>query len=310
MSAPGTPNAEHGKQSAALTSVIAAFFQTGMKLVVGLLTGSLGILSEAAHSGFDLVAVVFTLFAVRMADKPADSDHRYGHGKFENLSALFETILLLATCGFILYEACERLFFKDIKIDASIWAFLVMLVSISIDISRSRMLAHAAKKFNSQALEADAVHFHTDIWSSSVVLIGLVFVRLSDLSPRLEFLHEADAVAAIGVAMIVIYISVQLGKRSLYALLDRAPAGMVQTVQAAIVDLPGVDNCHRVRVRPSGPGYFIDVHVIVDGKQTLEEAHALADLIENTVQQIVPGADVTVHPEPRPPAGKTHSDLV
>ena len=301
-------NAEHEKQSAAVTSVVAAFFQTGMKLVVGLLTGSIGILAEAAHSGFDLVAVVFTLFAVRMANKPADSDHRYGHGKFENLSALFETILLLATCGFILHEACERLFFEDIKIDASIWAFVVMMTSIVIDISRSRMLAHAAKKFNSQALEADAVHFHTDIWSSSVVLLGLVCVRLSDLSPRVEFLHQADAVAAIGVAMIVIYISLQLGKRSLYALLDRAPPGMVQTVQAAIVDLPGVDDCHHVRVRPAGPSYFIDVHIIVDGKQTVEQAHALTETIELAVQAIVPGADVTVHPEPRPPAGKTHAD--
>lgn len=301
-------NAQHEKHSAAVNSVIAALFQTGMKLVVGLVTGSIGILAEAAHSGFDLVAVVFTLFAVRLSNKPADSDHRYGHGKIENLSALFETMLLLLTCAFILYEAIERLFFKDIKVDASIWAFLIMIVSIAIDLSRSRMLDRAAKKYNSQALEADAVHFSTDIWSSSVVLLGLVFVRLSDLSPRLEFLHKADAVAAIGVAMIVIYISIQLGKRSVFALLDRAPHGMVQTVQAAIMELPGVDNCHHVRVRPSGPSYFIDVHVTVDGRQTLEEAHALADLIENTVQEIVPGADVTVHPEPRPPAGTTHSD--
>lgn len=308
MTVPREHTAEREKHSAAVTSVIAALFQTGMKGVVGLITGSLGILSEAAHSGFDLIAVVFTLFAVRMANKPADSDHRYGHGKFENLSALFETLLLLGTCGFILYEAIERLFFKDIPVDASIWAFLVMIISIAIDLSRSRMLERTAKKYNSQALEADAVHFSTDIWSSSVVLLGLVFVRLSKLSPQLEFLHKADAVAAIGVAMIVIYISLQLGRRSLSALLDRAPVGMVQTVQAAIVDLPGVDDCHRVRVRPSGPSYFIDVHVTVDGRQTLEEAHALADHIETIVQQLVPGADVTVHPEPRPAAGDTRTE--
>ena len=120
MTVPHEHTAEREKHSAAVTSVIAALFQTGMKGVVGLITGSLGILSEAAHSGFDLIAVVFTLFAVRMANKPADSDHRYGHGKFENLSALFETLLLLGTCGFILYEAIERLFFKDIPVDASI----------------------------------------------------------------------------------------------------------------------------------------------------------------------------------------------
>ena len=301
--------AQQEKHSAAVTSVIAAFFQTGMKLVVGLLTGSIGILAEAAHSGFDLVAVVFTLFAVRLSNKPADSHHRYGHGKIENLSALFETILLLLTCAFILYEAIERLFFREIRIDASIWAFAVMIVSIAIDISRSRMLERAAKKFNSQSLEADAVHFSTDIWSSSVVLLGLVFVRLSELSPRLAFLHKADAVAAVGVAVIVIYISVQLGKRSLYALLDRAPAGMVQQVQATIMELPGIDDCHRVRVRPSGPGYFIDVHVIVDGRQSLDEAHALTEQIEAAVRGVVPGADVTVHPEPRPPAGQTHADM-
>ena len=158
---------------AAGTSVIAAIFLTTMKLIVGLATGSLGILAEAAHSALDLGAALITFFAVRVSDRPADETHLYGHGKVENLSALAETILLFVTCGWIIYEAVNRLFFEMVEVDPSIWAFLTMGISIVVDFSRSRVLSRAAKKYQSQALEADALHFSTDIWSSSVVIIGL-----------------------------------------------------------------------------------------------------------------------------------------
>ena len=170
--------AEQEKSQAALKSVFAAFFLTGMKLAVGLFSGSLGVLAEAAHSGLDLIAALLTFFAVRVASKPADKEHPYGHGKVENLSALAETVLLLATCAWILHEAWERLVARDARVDASLWTFLVVATLIGIDLSRSRFLMAAARKHNSHALEADALHFRTDVWSSAVVLAGLMGVKL------------------------------------------------------------------------------------------------------------------------------------
>src|SRR5262245_39278080 len=154
------------KLSVALSSVLAAVVLTVLKLIVGLATGSLGLLAEAAHSGLDLVAALMTLLAVRIADREADASHPYGHGRFENLSALFETLLLLATCGWVIYEAADRLASGDVHVDSSIWAFVVMAISIGVDWSRSRALKRAAVEHGSVALEADALHFSTDIWSS------------------------------------------------------------------------------------------------------------------------------------------------
>ena len=218
------------------------------------MTGSLGILAEAAHSALDLVAALMTLFAVRVSGKPADEQHLYGHGKIENLSALFETLLLLATCVWIIYEAIDRLFYHPVKVEASIWAFIVMATSIIIDVTRSRILYKAARKYNSQALEADALHFSTDIWSSSVVILGLILLKLSELFPKLAWLDKADAIAALGVALIVIYVSIQLGYRTIMGLLDTAPKGSVEKVKAIAESIPGVIRLPRrahplIRVR-------------------------------------------------------------
>jgi cation diffusion facilitator family transporter len=293
-------SANHEKSGAALSSVIAAVGLTGMKVIVGVLTGSLGVLAEAAHSGLDLVAAVITFMAVRISGKPADESHPYGHGKVENLSALVQTGLLLGTCAWIIYEAIERLFFRPVHVDATPWAFIVMIISIVVDVSRSRLLYRMAHKHHSQALEADALHFSTDIWSSAVVILGLVCVVIADRVPQLLFLHKADSVAALVVAAIVVYISVQLGIRSIKPLLDTAPEGLTERVIAVVKSLPGVVDCHNVRVRYSGAHVFIDAHVLVDGQQTLEEAHRLTDEIEDAIGQAVPRADVTVHPEPAP----------
>jgi cation diffusion facilitator family transporter len=196
------------KRSVALSSLLAAVVLTGTKLAVGLLTGSLGVLSEAAHSALDLVAAAVTFWAVRAAARPPDRNHAYGHGKVENISALFETLLLLATCAWIIYEATHRLFLgKASHVDANIWAFGVMTMSIVVDVSRSRALSRAAKKHRSQALEADALHFSTDVWSSAVVILGLACVRLAPVldAPWLEL---ADSVAALVVAGIVVWVCI------------------------------------------------------------------------------------------------------
>jgi cation diffusion facilitator family transporter len=297
-------HATEEKNSAALNSVAAAFLLTGLKVVVGLLSGSMGILAEAAHSGLDLAAALVTCLAVRAASKPPDRDHAYGHGKVENLSALVETLLLLATCAWIMKESIHRLTTRHSPVDASIWAFAIMGISIAVDFSRSRMLYRVASKHRSQALEADALHFSTDIWSSAVVILGLLGVKLASWYPGLSFLLQADAVAALIVAGIVVVVSGRLGLRTVQALLDTSPPGEDDKIKAAVAAVDGVFDCHAIRVRHSGPHYFVDLHITVDGDQSLRDAHALTERVEQAVEAILPGADVTVHPEPAPPPTK------
>jgi cation diffusion facilitator family transporter len=292
---------EREKRWAAGSSVIAAVGLTGFKIVVGIATGSLGILAEAAHSGLDLVAALMTLFAVRISGKPADTEHLYGHGKVENLSALFETLLLLVTCVWIIWSAIHRLLAHRLEIEVTLWSFAVMATSIVVDASRSRMLYRVARKHSSDALEADALHFRTDIWSSSVVILGLACMKIGEWVPAARFLRYSDAVAAIAVALIVVHVSVRLGLRTVQSLVDAAPAGVDRKIAAAVEALPGVTNCHHVRVRYSGPRPFVDIHVLMDGGQTLRKAHDLTEQIERAIERILPEADVTVHPEPRAP---------
>ena len=211
---------------------------------------------------------------------------------------MVETLLLLATCAWIVWEAIHRLLYHRIEVQVTFWSFAVMVTSIVVDISRSRLLASAAKKYRSQALEADALHFQTDIWSSAVVILGLVCVKIGSIFPALSILREADAVAALGVSSVVVWVSLQLGRRTIDGLLDTAPAGMEQQIASVVEEVPGVRDCHQVRVRSSGPVLFVDLHVLVDGAQTLSQAHELTDTIEQAILQIVPHADVTVHPEP------------
>jgi cation diffusion facilitator family transporter len=294
------PNAQRDKNSAAATSVVAAIFLTLMKVVVGVATGSLGILAEAAHSALDLVAAVVTLFAVRFSGRPADKQHQYGHGKIENLSALFETVLLLVTCAWIIYEAISRLFFKEVEVEVNIWSFLVMGISIVVDISRSRVLRRAAVKYDSQALEADALHFSTDVWSSTVVIVGLVLVLISD-ALGIPWLVKADAVAALVVAMIVVWVSLQLGKRTTDALLDTAPDGLAEKIEGAVAGISGVEHVDAVRVRRSGAETFADVTISVDHTRSLADAHVVAHAAEAAIHSAVPQSQAMVHIDPHDP---------
>ncbi len=303
--------AEKEKRQAAFSSVVAAVFLTVLKLVVGLMTGSLGILAEAAHSGLDLVAALVTFFAVRIADRPPDESYRYGYGKVENLSALIETLLLLITCVWIIYEAIQRLFFKPVEIEATLWAFGVMVISIIVDISRSRILYRAARKYNSQALEADALHFSTDIWSSAVVLVGLGLVWLSGrLGPEWAWLVKGDAVAALVVAAIVVYVSIQLGKRAVMVLLDVAPRGLAQRIAAEASQVAGVQSLGPVRLRQAGASVFVDLVVNVDRSASLEEAHQIAEMVDQHITGIVPRGDVVVHVDPIRRSGENLSQAV
>jgi cation diffusion facilitator family transporter len=290
--------ARKDKRSAALSSVLAAVGLTTFKLIIGLMTNSLGIMAEAAHSGLDMVAAAMTYFAVYVSDRPADEGHPFGHGKIENLSALFETLLLLATSGWIIYEAIRRLFYVNIKVEASIWSFIVMGSSIVIDFTRSRILYRAARKYNSQALEADALHFSTDIWSSTVVIVGLIGLTIARYVHGLDWLNKADSVAALIVAVIVIYISGELGWRTISALLDTAPRGLAEKVEKVAASVKGVVDAHAIRIRPSGAHTFIDMHITMDGNCTLNDAHAATEVIERAIHGIISPADITVHVEP------------
>jgi cation diffusion facilitator family transporter len=264
-----------------------------------LLTGSLGILAEAAHSGLDLAAAVITFFAVQVSDRPADETHLYGHGKVENLSALAETLLLLITCVWIIFEAIRRLFFVAIPVNPSLWAFLVMGISIVIDLSRSRALSRVAKKYQSQALEADALHFSTDIWSSTVVIIGLGLVRIGDYRGGDKTAFErADAIAALVVSFIVMYVSFRLGYRAINALLDRAPQGLAERLSKSVQDVSGILRVTRTRVRNVGNRIFVDMNVDVPRHLSLEESHELTQKAQQAVHRIAPEADVVVHIDP------------
>jgi cation diffusion facilitator family transporter len=295
--AQGQAPAEGEKRSVAFYSVLAALLLTGTKVLVGLWTGSLGIMAEAMHSGLDLAAALVTLWAVRVSGRPADAEHAYGHGKIENLSALFETLLLLGTCAWIIWEAVQRLFFHvPVHVDANLWAFLVVILSIIIDYSRSRALMRVAKKFESQALEADALHFATDIWSSLVVLAGLLGVLAAhDLG--ILWLAQADAVAALGVAGVVVWVSLQLGRKSIDDLLDSVPPELSRRMEAA-AKVAGVREVRHVRVRRSGPGLFVDLSLVLDPGESLERSHEVADQAEAAIKTQFPRADVVVHVEP------------
>jgi cation diffusion facilitator family transporter len=286
------------KRRVALLSVLAAVLLAGTKLTIGVVTGSLGILAEAAHSGLDLVAAVITYGAVRVSDRPADASHLYGHGKVENLSALAETLLLLVTCAWIVNEAISRLFFTHVEIDASVWAFGVMAMSIFVDVNRSRALKRIAEEHDSQALEADALHFSTDVWSSTVVIGGLAVVKVSELLGGPPWLAQADAVAALAVALIVIYVSLQLGKRSVDVLLDAAPKGLAEEVRLRVQEIDGVHACQKVRVRRSGAENFVDLVLEVNGDTSFDNAHQITARVEEAVRELSPRADVVVHYEP------------
>lgn len=282
---------EKEKKRVALLSVFAAVFLTGFKFIIGILTGSLGILSEALHSALDMVAAVITYFSVRISDKPADREHNYGHGKIENFSALIETVLLVITCAWIIYEAVQRLTTGETEIEVSVWSYVVVISSIVIDISRSRALSKVAKKYNSQALEADALHFSTDIWSSAVVLLGLIFAHFG--------IFLADSVAALMVAFIILFVSYRLGKKAIDVLLDKAPVETVGVVKQVLVGFPEVKHYHNLKVRTAGADTFIKLNIHVEPEATLLDVHELCDRIEKELQVKIPRSEVYIHAEPQ-----------
>jgi cation diffusion facilitator family transporter len=290
------------KKRAALLSVASATLLVSLKAFLVVRTGSLGVLSEALHSGLDLIAAIITFLSVRMSDQPADEEHPYGHGKFENFSAFVETGLLGLTALYIIYEAFDRLFFRSVHIQPSVTAIWVLLVALSIDLTRARALRNVARKYSSEALEADALHFSTDVWSTTVVIVGIALVWTGE-TWNLPWLVYADALAGLAVAAVILWVGSQLGRRTLDALLDAAPKGLQQEIARTLERMDGVLDVERVRVRRAGNRHFVDATVSVARTASLEQVHTLSDAIERRIGEIVP-SDVMVHVEPRAPAGE------
>jgi cation diffusion facilitator family transporter len=326
---PPTPQKPHAaKRTAALVSVAAALALTLLKLVTGLLTGSLGMLSEAAHSTIDLIAAAITLFSVQVADRPADDEHNYGHGKVESLSAFVETGLMLVSCLWIVTEAVRRIVFHHhLALAVSIWPFLVLLLSIAVDYTRSRNLHRVALAYRSEALEADAVHFGTDIWSSAAVLAGLAATAAGERwhLPQLEL---ADPIAALIVAAIILRISWRLATQTIDALLDATPANLpnptgsgaqsraqsrAQVRAGLIRDLgaiPGVLSVERLRTRRSGSNYFADLTLGMPRNLTFQRTEQITQAATAAVQRVLPGADVVVHSVPTASVAESVHDRI
>jgi cation diffusion facilitator family transporter len=289
------------KRSAALFSLLAAFAVTLLKLLTGLLTGSLGMLSEAAHSGIDLIAAAITLFSVQVSDRPADADHTYGHGKIESLSAGIESVFMLGSCVWILAEAIHRIAHRQhLALNFSIWPFLVLLLSITVDYTRSNKLRRIAAETKSEALEADAIHFRTDIWSSLAVLLGLA---ASYIGERLQIpaLELADPIAAILVAAIILHVTWNLARRTIDALTDATPIetrAQTRDMTRDIAAINGVLSVERIRTRRSGPNYFADLTLGLPRNLTFQRSEQITMAATAAVRRHLPGADVVVHSVP------------
>jgi cation diffusion facilitator family transporter len=303
----------NAKRSAALFSVLAAFGVTLLKLLTGLLTGSLGMLSEAAHSGIDLIAAAITFFSVQVSDRPADADHTYGHGKIESLSAAIESVLMLASCIWILTEALNRIIHRQhLALKFSIWPFAILLLSITVDYTRSRKLRRIADETKSEALAADAIHFRTDIWSSSAVLLGLA-ATYSGEHWHIPALQLADPIAAILVAAIILHVTWNLARSTVDALTDATPIEARAQNRDITRDLAGIDgvlSVDRVRTRRSGSDYFADVTLGMPRNLTFQRSEQITMAATAAVQRHLPGADVIVHSIPTASLAETVHDRI
>jgi cation diffusion facilitator family transporter len=286
----------HDRRRAALLSVAAAIALVTVKLVTGLITGSLAFVAEAVHSGTDLVAALLTLFAVRVAIRPPDREHHYGHGKAEHLAALGESAFLVLVSLFIAGESIRRLVDGDTHdIDTAWWAFAVLGVVIALDAWRAVASRRAARRHRSAAFAANALHFGSDLAGSTAVLIGLILVAAGE--------PAADAAAALFVAVLVVVAAVRLARQSIDVLMDRAAVDAEERIRQALAGMPGPIELRRARVRHAAGRHFADLVVAVPLDAGVTQAHAAADAVEEAVERALGGADVVVHVEPGEPSG-------
>jgi cation diffusion facilitator family transporter len=297
------------KRRVALYSMAAATAMTLLKLAAGLLSGSLGVLSDAAHSGLDLIGSALTFFSVRVSGKPADESHSYGHGKIENLSSFGEAGLMAASCIWIVWDAIDRIFFHPVLLRHSAWPMLVLVASIAVDWWRSRRLRAVARKTGSPALATDAFHFASDIWASAAVLAGLgaTWAGTHFAVPALRF---ADPIAALVVSLMILRMTLRLGRESVDALMDEISPETRRRLVREVQRTPGVLAVEQARVRRSGADYFADLTLALPRRFTFEHTGELVEAATAAVHRILPGADVVIHTVPRQTRAESIFDRV
>ena len=279
------------KVKVARLSVVSNTLLIIMKIVAGILSGSVSIISEAIHSSMDLIAALIALFSVKVSDNPADIKHPYGHGKFENISGVIEALLIFVAAIWIIIEAIKKLLGEEIVFE-SLWiGSLVMVVSAIINIIVSRKLYKVARETKSVALEADALHLKTDVYTSAGVALGLILIILTDIK-------WLDPVIAILVALFIIKESFELLRRAFWPLLDSSwNRDEIEVLEKKLSDM-GV-NYHELRTRISGNYRFIDIHIEIPGNVSVGDAHKFCDMIENELNASFENLDVTIHVEPK-----------
>jgi cation diffusion facilitator family transporter len=297
------------KRHVARNSMLAAAAMTLLKLAAGIFSGSLGVLSDAAHSGLDMVGAALTFFSVQVSDKPADEDHTYGHGKIENLSAFCEAILMIVSCGWIIWEAIDRMLHHATELHHSVWPVLVLLTSICVDFWRSRQLRAVALRTGSPALATDAFHFASDIWATVAVLGGL---GASWIGERLgiAWLNYADPLAAVVVSVMILRLTIILGRETVAVLMDEVPAETRHRLVYEVEQVEGVMAVEQARVRRAGAGYFADLTLALPRRYTFEHTGELVQAATDAVHRALPTADVVIHTVPRESRAESVFDRV
>jgi cation diffusion facilitator family transporter len=292
------------KIAVAKSSLWAALFITTIKILAAYFSGSLAVLSEVFHSAIDIIACIMTIVFIKFASKPPDKDHHYGHDKGESFSALFQVLILFATSSYIIYEAINRLFLdKPHDLNIGLWTIGVLLITIFIDWRRSRALRKIAKETNSEALEADALHFSSDILTSSVVIIALLLTYLG-------ISESADAIGAVIVSFIILYLGFNLAVRSFNSLMDKVPEGLYEDVLKAAEKVKGVEDISSCRIRTTGSKIFIDMTIFISRIIPFSRAHEITDAVERDIKEIAPNADIVIHAEPIETENETINDKI
>ena len=303
------PDHSREKRRVSRDSMIAAAAMTILKLIAGVLSGSLAVLSDAAHSGLDLAGAALTFFSVRVSDKPADEDHTYGHAKIENLSAFTEAGLMGVSCAWIIFEAMHRILTRGVNLHLSPWPIAVVLSSIGVDFWRSRKLRAVAIKTGSPALATDAAHFASDIWASVAVLIGLLIAWVGDLigQPALSY---ADPIAAIIVSLLILRMTIHLGHEAVRVLTDEIPAETRNRIVEDVENVAGVIAVEQARVRRAGANYFADFTLALPRTSTFEHTGGVVEAARAAVRRTLPTADVVIHTVPRESRAESIFDRV
>ena len=297
------------KRRVALHSMLAAAAMTLLKLGAGLLSGSLGVLSDAAHSGLDMVGSALTFFSVQVSDRPADEDHTYGHGKFENFSSFGEVLLMAVSSGWIIWEAVQRILHPARELQNLGWPVAVVLCSIGVDYWRSRRLRDVAQRTGSSALATDAFHFASDIWSSLAVLCGLG-ASWAGIHFGIRALHYADPLAAVVVSLLILRLTLRLGHEAVSVLLDEIPAETRLRLIEDVTQVPGVLGVEQARVRRAGANYFADLTLALPRRFTFEHTGELVRAATDAVHRTLPEADVVIHTVPRQARAESIFDRV